>query len=360
MAKNELEFKGYALTDPANHLDLKVTAFQPKSFSPDDVEIAITHCGVCGSDLHTLKQGWGESHLPLIVGHEIVGKATRVGENVMDIKVGDRVGVGAKIGSCMQCRPCNDEYENYCPKGISTYNSVYSDGVVSQGGYSTAIRAQKEFVFPIPDAIESRHAASMLCGGLTVFSPLKTNGAGPGKKVGVIGIGGLGHYAILFAKALGAEVWAFTHSPDKIEDAKELGADHIVDTNNKDFAQENANTLDLLISTMDATPQLPIKDFLTMLYVHGKLINVGLPDTNQPLPTLHAFDLVPNGALIGGSSVGSKKEAIEMLRVAAEKGVKPWIEELPMKDVRKALQSLGNNKVRYRYVLTQDLDNEKC
>lgn len=215
----------------------------------------------------------------------------------------------------------------------------------------------------------------MLCGGLTVFSPLKTNGAGPGKKVGVIGIGGLGHYAILFAKALGAEVFAFTHSPGKIEDAKKLGADHVVDTNNevnciqslydciplcltpltKNFAQEHANTLDLLISTMDATPALPIKDFLTMLYVHGKLINVGLPDIDQPLPTLHAFDLVPNGAFIGGSSIGSKKEALEMLKLAADKGVKPWIEELPMKDVRKALEGLGDNKVRYRYVLTQDL-----
>lgn len=209
---------------------------------------------MCGSDLHTLKQGWGESHLPLVVGHEIVGKATRVGDNVKNIKVGDRVGVGAKIGSCMRCRQCKGEYENYCAKGISTYvsaasrtlylythvsvtttrqNSEYPDGVVTQGGYSTAIRAHQQFVFPIPDALESRHAAPMLCGGLTVYSPLVTNGAGPGKKVGIIGIGGLGHFALLFAKALGAEVYAFTHSPRKMEDAKKLGADHVVDTNNK-------------------------------------------------------------------------------------------------------------------------------
>ncbi|KAI0772639.1 GroES-like protein [Irpex lacteus] len=359
MAKKQVQFKGYALTDPEKHFDLKVTTFKPKTFGPDDVEIAITHCGVCGSDLHTLKQGWGESHLPLVVGHEIVGKAVRVGENVKDVKVGDRVGVGAKIGSCMQCRPCNDDYENYCPKGISTYNSKYSDGVISQGGYSTAIRAQKEFVYPIPDGIKSSHAASMLCGGLTVFSPLKTNGCGPGKKVGIIGIGGLGHYALLFAKAMGAEVYAFTHSPGKMEDAKKLGADHVVDTNDDNFAEEHAGTLDILISTMDATPELPIKDFLTMLYVHGKLIIVGIPDIDQPLPELHAFDLVPNGAFIGGSAVGSKKEALEMLKLAAEKGVKPWIEELPMKDVGKALEGLGKNKVRYRYVLTQDLDTDQ-
>lgn len=203
--------------------------------------------------MHTLKQGWGESQLPLVVGHEIVGKATRVGDNVKGIKVGDRVGVGAQVGACLRCKQCKDGYENYCPKQIDTYvreslvahlnapiliddyfqNAKYPDGTVTQGGYSTAIRAHQQFVFPIPEALESRHAASMLCAGLTVFSPLKTNGAGPGKKVGIVGIGGLGHYAILFAKALGAEVYAFTHSKDKMEDAKKLGADHVIDTTNK-------------------------------------------------------------------------------------------------------------------------------
>ena len=270
MSKSQLEFKGYALVgqcllahhrqsgftlllDPQNFKNLKVVTFKPKNFEEDDVEIAITHCGVCGSDVHTLKQGWGESKLPLVVGHEVVGHATRVGSNVQGIKVGDRVGVGAQIASCLQCRQCKDGFENYCPKQVDTYvscaciyhdspaddlycvhqNAEYPDGTVTQGGYSTAIRANQQFVFPIPQEIESRDACSMLCGGLTVFSPLKTNGAGPGKKVGIVGIGGLGHYAILFAKALGAEVWAFTHSKDKMEDAKQLGAHHIVDTTNK-------------------------------------------------------------------------------------------------------------------------------
>ena len=262
-------------TDPQKPTDLEVTNFEPKRFTDDDVEIAITHCGVCGSDVHTLKQGWGDSKLPLVVGHEIVGHARRIGQNVKDIKPGDRVGVGAKIGGCLSCRQCNSGYENYCPKGISTYvsiceqicrihlltlkdrhlrrhvlqNSQYPDGIVTQGGYATAIRAKQRFVFPIPDALESRYACSMLCGGLTVFSPLKTNGAGPGKRVGVIGIGGLGHYAILFAKALGAEVFAFTHSHDKMEDAKKLGADHVVDTNNKVIAF--ARSIMPSVSTMD-------------------------------------------------------------------------------------------------------------
>lgn len=354
--QSQLEFKGYALVDPKNFTDLKVQTFKPKPFDDNDVEIAITHCGVCGSDVHTLKQGWGESKLPLVVGHEIVGKAVRVGKNVKEFKVGDRVGVGAQIWSCMQCRQCKDGYENYCPKQVDTYNAEYPDGTISQGGYSTAIRAHQQFVFPIPDAIESKHAASMLCGGLTVFSPLVTNGAGPGKKVGIIGIGGLGHYAILFAKALGAEVYAFTHTKDKMQDANELGADHVIDTNEKDFAKPLQGKLDLIVTTMDAHPELPIKEFLSMLYVHGRLVNVGIPDMDKPLPTLHAFDLVPNGAYIGGSHIGSKEECLRMLKLAAEKGVKPWIEEMPMKDVKKAIEAVGDNTVRYRCVLVQDLN----
>lgn len=334
---------------------MKVIDITPKTFEPDDVEIAISHCGVCGSDVHTLRQGWGESHLPLVVGHEIVGKAVRVGDNVRDIKVGDRVGVGAQIGSCMNCRECKSGYENYCTKGVNTYNGVYPDGVVSHGGYATAIRAHQQFVFPIPAAIKSEEAASMLCGGLTVYSPLKTNGCGPGKKVGFVGIGGLGHYAIMFAKALGAEVYALTHSESKTDDAKELGADFVIDTTDKDFAKNHQRSLDLIICTMNASPSLPLKELLSMLWVHGRIVNVGIPDQDQNLPKLHAFDLVPNGSYIGGSSIGSKAEAIEMLKLAAEKGVKPWIEVLPMKKASEAIRGVHEGKPRYRYILEQDL-----
>ncbi|EED77109.1 predicted protein [Postia placenta Mad-698-R] len=347
----QVEFKGYALTDPKRWSDLEVVSFKPKTFKSDDVEIAITHCGVCGSDVHTLTQGWGESKLPLVVGHEIVGKATRVGDNVKDIKVGDRVGVGAQIGSCMSCRECKSDYENYCANGIPTYNGEYPDGVVSQGGYATAIRAHQQFVFPIPDEIESRHAASMLCAGLTVYSPLRTHGAGPGKRVGVIGIGGLGHYAILWAKAMGAEVYAFTHDHGKMEDIKKMGADHV------DYHKPLARTLDLLVSTRDVfNPEMSLDAYLSMLYVHGKFITVGIPDANNPLPAIHPFSLAPNGCMIGGSAIGSKKECLEMLELARSKGVQPWIEEIPMHDVKKALEGLKQNKVRYRYVLTQDIN----
>ncbi|PCH43599.1 GroES-like protein [Wolfiporia cocos MD-104 SS10] len=351
-----LEFKGYALTDRKQWSDLTVTEIKPKTFQPDDVEIAITHCGVCGSDVHTLTQGWGESKLPLVVGHEIIGKVTRVGDKVADIKPGDRVGVGAQIGSCLRCRACKSDYENYCPDGIATYNSVYPDGVVSQGGYATAIRANQQFVFPIPDEIESRHAASMMCAGLTVYSPLRTYGAGPGKKVGVIGIGGLGHYAVLWAKAMGAEVYAFTHDSSKMEDIKKMGADHVVNTGEKDYHKPYARTLDLIVSTRDAYgPDASLSPYLSMLFVHGHFITVGIPDADQPLPSIHPFDVAPNGCLVGGSAIGSKKEALEMLELARSKGVKPWIEELPMKDFKKALEAVKANKARYRYVLKQDI-----
>ncbi|KZT10968.1 GroES-like protein [Laetiporus sulphureus 93-53] len=356
---SNLEFKGYALTDASKWSDLNLTDFKPKTFQPDDVEISITHCGVCGSDVHTLTQGWGESKLPLVVGHEIVGKVTRVGKNVVGIKQGDRVGVGAQIGSCMECRACKASYENYCPHGIPTYNGQYPDGIVSQGGYGTAIRAHQQFVFPIPDEIESRDAASMMCGGLTVFSPLKTHGAGPGKKVGVVGIGGLGHYAVLWAKAMGAEVYAFTHDQSKMEDIKKMGADHIINTEDKDWHKPLALTLDLIVSTRDVfAPDTPLGAYLSMLFVHGKFITVGIPDADQPLPAIHSFDVVPNGCMLGGSAIGSKKECMEMLELAKRKGIKPWIHELPMKEAKKALEDVKANRVRYRYVLTQDIQAE--
>ncbi|CCM01153.1 uncharacterized protein FIBRA_03201 [Fibroporia radiculosa] len=353
----QVEFKGYALIDPSKWSDLKLVTFQPKNFQPEDVEIAITHCGVCGSDLHTLSQGWGEPKLPIVVGHEIIGKVTRVGDKVSGFKPGDRAGVGAQIGSCMKCRACKSDYENYCPSEIETYNGEYPDGIITQGGYSTAIRAHERFVFPIPDEIESAHAASMLCAGLTVFSPLKTYGAGPGKKVGIVGVGGLGHYAVLFAKAMGAEVYAFTHDTSKIEDIREMGAHHVIDVNIKDFAKPFSHTLDIILATRDSyEPDTPLSDYLSMLWVHGKFITVGIPNVNNPLPQLHPFAFAGNGCLVGGSHVGSKKECLEMLELARSKNVRPWIETLPMKQAKHALENLNANRVRYRYVLTQDIN----
>ncbi|KAI0364067.1 GroES-like protein [Pilatotrama ljubarskyi] len=355
---NQLEFKGYAMTDPSAWSSLSVVPFEPKALGPEDVEVAVAYCGLCGSDVHMLNQSWGSTRQgPLIVGHEIVGRVTRVGEKVRDLKPGDRVGVGAAVGSCMQCRACNDNYENYCRQITFTINSQWPDGTPVQGGFSTGVRAHERFVFPIPDGVELRHAASMMCGGITVYAPLRENGCGPGKKVGVLGIGGLGHYAILFAKAMGAEVYAFTRGTAKAEDAKKMGADHVVDTTVDGFWKPYDMTLDIIISTVDHFPKnFSLRNLLSMLYVHGKFIVVGLPPADEPMPTLHAFDLTSNaGCFIGGSLLGSKDDMKHMLNLAAEKGVKPWIEELPMNRAKEALEGLKAGKPRYRYVLKQDI-----
>jgi len=291
----------------------------------------------------------------LVVGHEIVGHATRVGTNVKGINVGDRVGVGAQIYSCLNCRACKSDNENYCLNLVDTYNGEYPDGVKTMGGYSTAIRANQQFVFPIPAGLASEHAASMLCAGLTVFSPLKRNGCGPGKKVGIIGVGGLGHYAVLFAKAMGAEVYAFTHSKNKADDIKKMGADHVIDVGEKDFSKPLAQQLDLIISTRDSAHGFDFGEYLSMLWVHGSLITVGLPDDH--FSAMNPFIFNPNGSKLGGSHIGSKVEALEMLALAEAKGVKPWIELMPMKDAAKALKGVEAGKVRYRYVLTQDLNS---
>lgn len=290
----------------------------------------------------------------MVVGHEIVGKAVRVGSKVSGIKVGDRVGVGAQIGSCYDCKLCKSDHENYCRKMIHTYNSKYPDGTMAMGGYSNGIIANELFVFPIPDGISSADASSMLCGGLTMFSPLIRNGAGPGKKVGIIGVGGLGHYGILFAKALGCEVYAFSHSSSKKADALKMGADHFVETADPKFHEKYSMELDLIISTRDAAEGFPFEQFLSTLDVYGKFVCVGLPD--EKLPGIHAFTFATNACFLGGSHIGSKKDALAMLKLAAEKNVTPWIEVLPMKDVKKAIEGMKSGKPRYRYVLEQDID----
>lgn len=314
-ANTPVTFKGYAIHDEKKWSDFEVIDVKPKQWEEEDVDIAITHCGICGSDIHTLTGGWGNlKKLPLVSGHEIVGTAVRVGSVAAEkagIKVGDRVGVGARIGSCGTCRPCQAKNENYCPKGIDTYNALYPDGTLAQGGYGTAIRANHQFVFPIPEGLKSEHAASMMCAGLTMYSPLAYNGAGPGKKVGIVGLGGLGHYGVLFAKALGAEVYVLSHSARKEQDAKKLGADHFVVTSQKENMKHLRGTLDLIISTVDVTEGFPLREYLKLLYVRGTFINVGMPDTM--LPQIAPIDIVANGSRLGGSLIGSKQEAIEII-----------------------------------------------
>ncbi|KAH8724266.1 chaperonin 10-like protein [Phaeosphaeriaceae sp. PMI808] len=328
--------------------------FEPKKWSEDDVDIEISHCGICGSDLHVLKSGWGPTPYPCVVGHEIVGKAVKVGSNVKHIKQGSRVGVGAQARSCLQkdCPDCSQKLENHCRESLNTYGSVYPHGEgKSYGGYATHNRTNARFVFNIPDGLDSADAAPMLCGGITVYSPLKNYGCGPGKTVGIVGVGGLGHFGVLFAKALGADkVVGISRKAEKRDEVMKLGADKYISTDeDKDWAEHNKATLDLIVCTV-SSEKMPLEGYLSLLKTKGTFIQVGAPDGGN-LPPINAFTLLSTGIKVGGSSVGSPEEIEEMLQFAADKKVKPWIQKRSMKDANQAVVDMAAGKARYRFVL---------
>jgi alcohol dehydrogenase (NADP+) len=289
------------------------------------------------------------------VGHEIVGKAIRVGKNVKHIQVGDRVGVGAQARSCMEadCPECSNGVENHCGReNVNTYGSIYPKDVgKSYGGYATHNRTNAHFVFKIPEGLESADAAPMLCGGITVFSPLKRYGAGPGKTVGIVGVGGLGHFGVLFAKALGADkVVAISRKAGKREDSLKLGADmYIATDDDKDWAKTNGRSLDLIVSTVSSA-KMPMTEYLSLLKVGGTFVQVGAPDGGE-LPPISAFSLIMNSIKVAGSGIGAPWEIKEMLELAAEKNIKPWVQKRPITEANKAIVDMEEGKARYRYVL---------
>ncbi|KAI1471888.1 NADP-dependent alcohol dehydrogenase C [Daldinia caldariorum] len=358
-APESYKFQGWLGKSPeAVNGKMEWGEYEPKKWTEDDVDIEISHCGICGSDLHTLKSGWGPTPYPCVVGHEIVGKAVRVGANVKHVKVGDRVGVGAQSRTCQKstCPACSNDLESYCGELlVNTYGSDYPNGEgKSYGGYADYNRANGHWVFKIPDEIDSAAVAPMLCGGITMYSPLKRNGCGPGKTVGIIGVGGLGHFGILFAKALGADkVIGISRKADKREDALKLGADEYIATDDdKDWANNNRRTMDLIVSTVSHS-KMPLNDYLGLLKVRGTLIQVGAPDGGE-LPPVNAFQLILNGIKLGGSMTGSPSEIREMLQLAAEKKIQPWIQERPLKDANQAIVDMEEGKARYRYVLVNE------
>jgi len=357
-AQSDYSFKGWMGLDPKSvQGNLKWQQYEPKTWEETDVDIKVTHCGICASDLHTLRSGWGPTMYPCCVGHEVVGTAVKVGSKVEGgIKVGDRVGVGAQSSSCLkpECEQCASGIENHCQTGmIGTYNGKYPDGSKSYGGYSDYCRAPSHFVLKIPDSISSEEAAPMLCAGITTYSPLKQNGCGPGKRVGIVGIGGLGHFGLLFAKALGADkVTAISRSSSKKEDALKLGAtDFIATDEEKDWGKKYANSLDLIVCTVSG-PSMPLEKYLQLLRVQGQFIQVGAPE--DPIPAFHAFSLIGKGVKVGGSAIGSPEEIREMLALAAKNKIHPWVQKRPLNEVNQALIDMDANKARYRYVLVNE------
>lgn len=360
-------YKGWVAHDATSPLTF--TTFQPKPFTDIDVEVQVSHCGICGTDIHTLRSGWGPSDYPCVVGHEIVGTVVRIGKGVptlasseasSQIRVGDRVGVGAQSMSCLRadCEACADNEESYCPRIVGTYNGRYADKSKSYGGFATLWRGPAHFVVKIPDALPSAEAAPLLCGGVTVFAPLRKYGAGKGKTVGIVGIGGLGHMAVLFAKALGCDkVVAISRTSSKRKDAVEgLGADVFIATDeDKKWARDHTRSLDLIICTVSGQ-NMPLAGYLRLLKKDGVFVQVGAPE--EPLPPLRAFSLIQKGVKITGSNIGSPEDIRQMLKLAAEKRVLPWIQERPMEEVNTALVDMHEGKARYRYVLRNNIGTQ--
>ena len=342
--------------------EFKQWQYRSRSLGAEDVEIKISHCGICGSDIHTLDSGsgvpsldngWGPTTYPCVAGHEIVGEVTVAGHDVKHLAVGDRVGVGAQVWACLNkdkdapCVECADGADPYCSRIVYTYNSQYADGALSYGGYADYVRVSSHYAFKIPASIPSDAAAPLLCAGATVFVPLKQANVKPGDRVGVVGIGGLGHLAIQFIRALGATPVAFSRSSDKEQEVRSLGAAEFYNLSNEEDAKKAVGSVNVLVLTADAT-NMPYSTYLSVLRPRGTCVMVGLP--NDEVKFLPSF-LVIEGKKFVGSKIGSIEDIKEMLALAAEKNVRPIIQKLPMSKVNEGIQLVRDGKVRYRVVL---------
>jgi len=313
--------------------------YDPGELRAQEVEIKVSHCGVCHSDLHLISNDWGISQYPFIPGHEIIGKVSAVGVGVKTLEVGTRVGVGWQSNSCGLCEWCTRGLENLCPTAEATC-------VHRHGGYAQSVRVNARFAIPIPEAISSEGAAPLLCGGITVYNPLRSHGINPSSRVGIVGIGGLGHIALQFARVFGAEVTAFSTSEAKEEEARTLGAQYFVNTRESKAMREVAGKFDFILTTINADQDW--NSYIQALRPTGTLCFVGVP----PSPiSVAAFPLVSGIRTITGSPIGSPHMLREMIDVAARHGVKAQTERFPMAKVNEAIAKVKKNKVRYRAVL---------
>lgn len=313
-----------------------------------DVEIDILYCGVCHSDLHTVRNEWGGTIYPAVPGHEIVGNVTKVGEHVKKFKVGDVVAVGCMVDSCRQCDYCKEGLEQYCEAGnTGTYNSPDKYlGTPTYGGYSENITVDENFVLSVPKNLDLAATAPLLCAGITTYSPLHHWKVGPGQKVGIVGIGGLGHMGVKLAKAMGAEVVVFTTSQSKVEDAKRLGADEVVLSKDKDQMRKYSGKLHFVLDAVSA--EHDINAYLKLLRVDGTLALVGAPE--HPLPVA-AFSLIPYRRSFAGSLIGGIAETQEMLDFCGKHNIVSDIEMINIQQINEAYERLLKGDVKYRFVI---------
>ncbi|NOK37173.1 NAD(P)-dependent alcohol dehydrogenase [Corallococcus exercitus] len=320
---------------------------QRRELGPRDVLIEIKFCGICHSDIHTVRGEWGETTYPLAPGHEIAGIVTQVGAKVTKHAVGDRVGVGCMVDSCGDCAPCRKGEEQHCLKGmVGTYGAIGRDGELTQGGYSTHIVVTEDFVLKIPEGIALDAAAPLLCAGITTYSPLRRWGAGPGKKVAIVGLGGLGHMGVKFARAMGAEVTVLSQSLSKKEDGLRLGAHHYHATKDPETFQKLAGSFDLIVNTVSA--KIDLNAYLSLLALDGAMVNVGAPA--EPL-SVNVFTLFMPRRVFTGSLIGGIPQTQEMLDFCAKHRIGADIEVIPASKINDAYERVLASDVRYRFVI---------
>ncbi len=336
-----------AYAAPAAKAPLERTTIERRPVGEHDVAIDIKYSGICHSDIHQAREGWGEAIFPMVPGHEIAGVVTEVGPGVTKYAVGDRVGVGCMVDSCRECHNCKAGLEQYCTGGVvATYNGLDKHGEPTYGGYSTSIVVDENYVVRIPDPLPLDVAAPLLCAGITLYSPLRHWNAGPGTKVAIVGLGGLGHMGVKIAHGLGAEVTVLSQSLRKKDDGLRLGADHYYATSDPATFEQLAGTFDLIVSTVSAP--LDFGAYLSLLKTGGALVNVGAPE--DPI-SLNLFSVIGGRKTLAGSMIGGIAETQEMLDFCAEHGFGAEIELIRAEQINEAYERVLSSDVRYRFVI---------
>ncbi len=331
--------------------DLKEIIIERRDVLENDVKIDILYCGVCHSDIHAARNDWGNAKYPLVPGHEIVGKVVAVGNKVINFKVDDIVGVGCMVDSCKTCNPCKQDLEQFCEKGmVGTYNGKDKHtGKQTFGGYSTNIIVKEDFVLKVPTNLDLKAVAPLLCAGITTFSPLNHWKIKKGDKVGVVGLGGLGHMGIKFAHAMGAETYMITTSPGKAQDAKRLGADAVIISKNEDEMKAHKNSFDFILNTVPVKHD--INPYLGLLKIDATMVMVG---AIEPLEPMHGGSLIMGRKRVAGSLIGGIKETQEMLDFCGKHNIISDVEMIAIKDINTAFNRVTKNDVKYRFVIDME------
>jgi alcohol dehydrogenase (NADP+) len=346
-----LQVIGYAAKEAK--ASLTPFSFERRDLLDHDVVIDIQYCGICHTDIHQVKNEWGRSNYPMVPGHEIVGNISQVGSQVTRFKIGDKVGVGCFVDSCRNCYACSEGLEQYCNNVLTTYNGIEKDGKTpTQGGYSNKIVVDENYVLNMPDNLVLERAAPLLCAGITLYSPLMKWKAGPGKKVAIIGLGGLGHIGVKIAHALGSEVTVLSHSFKKQQDAKKMGSDNFYATSDSKTFEKLEGYFDIMINTVST--DINLNQYLNLLKLDGTMIVVGVPEKDTQI---NAYSLISARRNLAGSLIGGISETQEMLNFCSKHNITCDVELIPIQKVNEAYERILNSDVRYRFVI--DLNSLK-